>query len=213
MAFSRFNWHGIADQGGGYALVGARWPREVDETLWSLLCEGHKPTAITRLLNNGDAGLPEPVPIGINTVVDKCQRLRKERGEPKTFVAEGRELDAAGSLRRKALDMARVEIDKLEAKDSLVEKEVRHLIAVVKLVDDIEVRLRDRERDKDAAKAAGGQKGRPGMDVLASIAKSEEERGVEERRALDAAIDRELEGAPPSPLDDLPASPVSNLGE
>ncbi len=173
--------------------MGSAWPREVTETCWALMCDGHKPTAITRLLNNGDAGLPEPVPIGINTVVDKCQRLRKERGEPKTFVAEGRELEAASSLRRKALDMARREIDKLDEKDDLTEKEVRHLIAIAKLVDDIEVRLRDREKEKDAAKAAGGQKGRPGMDVLASIAKSEEERGKAERDALDAAIDRELD--------------------
>ena len=156
-----------------------KWPPEVDEAIWALLCEGHYPTAITRILNAGppNSPLPEPCAIKRGTVIDKAAKLRKERGEPATYIAEGREKDAAGSLRRKALDVARGEIEKLEAKaerDELTDRDVRKLVGLAKLVDDIEARLGDRERENPHAR--GGRKGTQAPDLYETIANAERER-------------------------------------
>lgn len=161
-----------------------KWPPAVDEAIWALMCEGHYPTAITRILNAGvDSPLPEPCAIKRGTVIDKAAKMRRERGEPATYIAEGREKDAAGSLRRKALDVARGEIDKLAGRaeaDELTDRDVRKLVGLAKLVDDIEARLGDRERESPQAR--GGRKAAKNLDLYAEIAAAEQERANGSKR-------------------------------
>lgn len=155
-----------------------RWPEDVTEAIWALACDGLKPTAISRILTAGppDSPLDRVAAIPRDTVSDKLQKLKAERGEPETAVLPGTEIDAAGSLRRKILEMARTEITRLDAKETLTQADAKQLVTLLKIVDDAEDRLKAREKEKDEAAAKGGRNGRRMPDLMAMIRANEAKR-------------------------------------
>ena len=59
----------------------ARYPREIDEAIWALMCDGLQTADILRALETGDAGVP-PTKMPRRTLQDRQARLRRERGAP-----------------------------------------------------------------------------------------------------------------------------------
>jgi len=181
------------------------WPKEVTECIWAHMVEGRKPKHITQLLNDGNAGLDVPYPISYYTVLNRCHVLRKQRGDPATHVAEGRELDATGAMRRRTLEFVREQLAKLLELETPNAQQRKAILDYSQLLDRTEKNLRDMEREKSAAQVAGGkaEKG-PRRNLLAEISKAED------ARRRDAGGGRRSAGAaksePPPPDTPSPQS-------
>ena len=99
------------------ARSGPKYPPELDEAIWALMCEGVRHADIRRMLAAGEAGLEQPHDPPARTYFDHVARLKDQRGEPKLAVREGQEVDAAAAIGRRALEMLNRQMAELEQKE------------------------------------------------------------------------------------------------
>lgn len=158
-----------------------RYPQEVIEAIWVLLCDGLGPSEIRQALASGEA-TGRRVNMPRRTLADHIRRLKLERGDPSHAVAPGEELEVARSIRRAALEMISVQIERLRsaaraaAPDPLPAKELEALRKLATIADDIaqrEAKLPKSEWAEHGSKGAKTRDTNP-ASLLARIARENE---------------------------------------
>lgn len=155
-----------------------RYPPEVREAIWTLLCEGFGTRQVLEKLERGQAGLPAPVTMPRRTLNDTIRRLRQERGEPIRTVNPGDEIAAAQGIRRQLLDvLARqsARLSEISKARGLTARELDACARAAKVTDEIEARLHD---PPPRAKPRPQTQGDDQRSFLAELAEREAEAGA-----------------------------------
>lgn len=186
------------------------WPREVREVAWALRCDGLKPTAITRAINEGCEELNgQAYPVKRATVVAWLEKFYKERGKPEENIAPGTELDVANAELRKILTWARAKRKEVMDRDGKLDADVATMTKLTSLIAGTDKAIRESRTTKDAdAVAAGKTTRRPDRGILSKIAKEERKAYRSVRTPAHDAAD---EPAPSNTSEDQPpAIPASD---
>lgn len=160
-----------------------KYPQEVSEAVWVLLCDGHGPAAIRRALASGEA-TGTPVEVAERTLTNWISKLKLERGDPSHAVAPGRELEVARGIRRAALEMLGQQLERLRSKaraegpNPLSSRELEALRKLAQTADEIANREAKLPPDPNAtergkAGAAARTSGTPSL--LAGVAKARQQ--------------------------------------
>lgn len=186
------------------------WPREVREVAWALRCDGLKPTAITRALNEGCEELNgQAYAVKRGTVVAWLEKFYKERGKPEENIAPGTELDVANAELRKILTWARAKRKEVMDRDGKLDADVATMTKLTSLIAGTDKAIRESRTTKDAdAVAAGKTTRRPDRGILSKIAADERKAYRSVRTPAHADGD---ESAPSNtPADQRPDTPASD---
>lgn len=129
-----------------------RYSTEVDTAIAALLGQRVPPAEILERLNAGTAadGLPAiRPPMPRRTFFDHVRRVRTAHPDLEHTITAENELERAGALRRRLLDLCEREYEKLAARAAgrkpLTSAEASTLARLSKTVDDIETRARRRD--------------------------------------------------------------------
>jgi hypothetical protein len=152
---------------------------EVREAIWAMLCSGHRDIAIREALERGEAGI-EPFKIAPRTYFEHKRAMIEERGRPELAIRPGDEETATDAMRRRALELAGVQLRRLETRakrERLTTAEIKELRGLMAMLDDAKRRARlartgDKRGAPDGDTRAAGKK-----DLLRRLVRMREEMG------------------------------------
>lgn len=160
-----------------------KYPPEMDEAIWALMCEGVRHSEIRRRLASGEAVPGHELDPPRRTYFDHVAKLKEQRGEPRMAVRDGEEVSAAEAIGRRSLEMLRQELADLEAKQKagrenaahgLTERDLGKLRQIERTAADIARRKADTGREKrfgDKARQKADKTAAEPESLLARLAK------------------------------------------
>lgn len=159
-----------------------RYPKQIDEAIWALLCEGIGPAQIRRELASGRA-TGKAVDMPERTMTKHVRDLKLERGDPRYQVEPGSEIDAARAIVRAGLEELNRQIERLRgvsrgrAPDPMKAQDIETLRRCTATAQEIHRRLRQEQREAGklgTQQQAGGRKLAGKSSLLERLARTDQ---------------------------------------
>ena len=98
------------------SAIKRKYPKQLDELIWTLLVARVRPGEILRRIREGEAGLDRAYDIPKSTFEEKKRRLKLERGDPRDYVEPGDGPSTAEAIEARVLAVANREVRLIEGK-------------------------------------------------------------------------------------------------